>query len=567
MAGNFGLLWLFVALFFVFMCYVWWYLSIIEKTSTSILVFFVLAMTASMFALVLSGLNHIAQNIQPFIQVKSIVSPIDHCGIIGQNPQISSIPSFDPLSDSRHAMVCTHDSRWTIQNLSFHRNLIILRNNITLNPHELPLTKGDSFSINNHKFLISDNFQMPGSMFAKLSVQLPDGKCLNAYRWKTFLISTQGSLRSDAPVIPGQPGQHLAKIYYHSGLHQFVLTWFSSDKSRVQISYNGLNLLNRSINIFNNDTMIIGRTSYQLTISPKNILELHPVKKTYQIPLPETESFIFASTLNMWDSSVQIVLPLQLTEPIHVKSVKNEFNHTLIVNSKNGRNKTLSSGNVFSVRDQYDNLITFSFAGQFFPNSFFNWFINPSPAFQNHTRHIIYVFFFMLILICRLIVSKQLNYWSLPVFMGTLLLTSIGVVFMFRLDVSCRQYANIAIDHIWFIYISLTVLFLTSFSGSLIRKKRKFNLKKAYKKNFQSAFRKEFEHIERDEWTWPIYDSMIEGNWINKPAIVLFFFMDYFFVSVDCRKRNWLSNIWHQFSTRISCYCYVRFCTGFWDKF
>jgi hypothetical protein len=69
----------------------------------------------------------------------------------------------------------------------------------------------------------------------------------------------------------------------------FVLTWFDQDKSRVQISYNnGLNLLERSIEISTDDLIIIGRTYYQVKIISNDRIDFFPIKNPFRIDLIES---------------------------------------------------------------------------------------------------------------------------------------------------------------------------------------------------------------------------------------------------------------------------------------
>jgi len=367
---------------------------------------------------------------------------------------------------------------------------------------------------------------LPGSIFASVRIQSSDGTILTAHRWKTFILSTIGTYKSNAPIIPGPPDRHLAKIYFHPGINMFVLTWFDQDKSRVQISYNnGLNLLERSIEISTDDLIIIGRTYYQVKIISNDRIDFFPIKNPFRIDLIESHPFFFTDFVNLRDTSAQIVLPIQLQTNIPAKLYQKNTNTILELYSNKNQKKDIHNGETFSIKDQYENTITFIFAGQFLSKTILDFFQMSNSFFDVHERNLLYLFIFMMFLLCCYIFSNQFNQWSFPILMGTMLLCSMSVVFMFRLDVSCRQYSNITIDHIHFIYVAFFLLMLSFFSGKIIRIIRIYSLKKAHQKNPHQyqMIRKEYELIVNHQWSWPMYDSMTKGNWLHMPSILLFF--------------------------------------------
>jgi len=489
--------------------------------------------------LIQNGISFLCQSPSPFLKTKSIIVPLAKKTVLGSDPTLSDTPLLTPYADRRHAQIIHQNLEWHIQNLSFNKRLIVRHNQIDTDPHHLPLTADSSFHINNESFEVVYLHEAP--LLGRIQIKDTNDSIFTIYAFETFIFSTHHTPDSSAAIMPGTPGHHLAKIYYHRKRGQFMLCHYrSSDKlSAVITDANGYNLLHQKVQLHSNDILIMGYTHFLFQPQPDGGFLLYHLNQPPCIALPKQGAFNLTHTIKTGQPHDQIKIPVDIYLSDHFEMIHTGNEYLLKTTSADAVSQTITSGQELLLKDQLGNRFVFTFNGRFSPISIAEWlFYTPSLVHSRVFINITVTMAMMIIIAIILLYANTLNSYSIFVYMGTFFLAGIGLLLMFRLELTHIRFEGITISRIYHIWTGLFMMLLPLVLSFLYKQYKHYQLHQLRDAELKSS-KPDRHHLNRidqqlmgfEQKRSGIYTILkIQFGFLNIPSIILIILLPLFFI-------------------------------------
>jgi len=404
------------------------------------------------------GFYTLKQTIPPYLEIVQY-EMTDQEFFMGKHPKKCQLILTDPAADDVHALLSKEKDQWTIQNLSSYRRIQVGHNYEEV--HSVELKQGDTFTINNRKFLVQQQTSVNFLGWHKITV-VPQTKHMhkNIPITATSLFHNPikiGPKSSDnwisSPVIPVSEigNQKAAAIIFKDG-RMYLKYAKTSGKRRYQVFHNGV-LLSRNkkvIDSVNGTTICLGRTCYRIKAAD-------PLKDQRMIVQPLThrpriylKNITQTHLVLMGDrpfAQAVMDIPFSLDQPTQLSMDKQ---HVLTI----GHQNSYRAGERIYLKNESGNGLVLRYVDPIHM-SIVSFDQTPIPG----SLHVILSILLMILLFSMNALTQPLHMKTLFLYYFLLLMSVTGALIACRMGAFAPKHAQWAIDYSSYLILS-SIVFL-----------------------------------------------------------------------------------------------------------